>query len=209
MKTIIVTCLLLLVGVGANAQDHMTSLTYGMAYPTQDTRDLITNFSWRGFGLEGRRLIRQDGHLSVGLSFNWTVLNQKDTSTVVLTDAGENNDINGAITGTQRRYINAFPFMATAHFYFGDQDQPQFYIGTGAGVWYIIQTLEIGVYEFEEKNWHLGVAPEVGFIFPAGQSSLILNVKYNYVLPSGDSVSGQEFDFTYLGINVGFAYWAW
>ena len=42
-------------------------------------------------------------------------MNQKEHSTTQLTD------LSGAVTGTQFRYLNIWPLLANAHYYFGGQ----------------------------------------------------------------------------------------
>ena len=115
--------------------------------------------------------------------------------------------IPGAVTGVQKRYLNAFPMLITGYYYFSTAwRDPKIYLGGGIGAYYMLQNFDLGVNRLEASNWHFGAAPEVGLQFPAGNSQGIVNVKYNWVNESGEGIAGQERGYAYWGLNAGFAW---
>jgi len=206
MKKILLLLVSLLLVMNVFGQEMMSGLSYNMGMTTGDTRDFVQDYSWRGFGFEVRSF--RGDNFSVGGSFSWNIFDEK-TSEIIEIQNG-----NGALSGTQIRYINSFPLMLNAHYYFGNpSSRAQPYIGLNAGTYYITQRLEIGVYAFEENNWHFGLAPEIGLMFPTYSGSIFfINARYNYAFKAGQSVGGREgSDWQYWGFNVGvaFSYNAW
>ena len=117
--------------------------------------------------------------MSVGLYFGWNVF--AETTDTLISFSGFD------VSGVQYRYINAFPIMATAHYYFGRRRGIRPYLGGGLGTYHSKYRLEIGQVAFESNQWHLGVAPEVGVIIPVSWNArVMLNARYNYGLKSND-----------------------
>ncbi len=83
------------------------------------------------------------------------------------------------------------------------------YLGAGLGAYYVIQRFEIGVVALEEDNWHFGVAPEAGFLFPMGDALAIINTRFNYAFDAGEHIGGDLRDWMYWNVNVGYAYRTW
>jgi hypothetical protein len=203
MKYTFALILMLLLAVSTMAQEIFTGISYNMGTTIGDTRDFVEDYSWRGFGFEVRNF--QGENLSWGASFSWNIFDEK-TGEVIELD-------NGAVSGTQIRTFNAFPLMLNAHYYIGgDWGRPRPYIGVNVGTYYITQRLEIGIIQLEENNWHFGLAPEIGFVFPTYSGSIFfVNARYNYAFEAGGDVRGEGKAFQYLGFNVGvaFSYNAW
>ena len=201
IKSIMVFAVIIVV-VSSNAfalgDEKLTSMYWAIAAADGDLKEFIDQTSLRGFGLQGRWFVKSN--LSVGLVWEWQVFDQ-ETSDPINTTLGENN-INATISGKQFRYINSFPFLASAHLYLGRQGSTRLFVGGGAGAFYLIERLEIGLVALEEKNWRFGVVPEAGLLMPVGDiyghQSIILSGKYNYVI--GDDT---RFDLTWWEINVG------
>ena len=202
MKKIIFILFSLVLTMNVFGQEVMSGLTYNMGTTVGETRDFVEDYSWRGFGFEVRNF-RSD-NFSVGGSFSWNLFDQKTSEVIELE--------NGAASGTQIRYLNAFPLFLNAHYYFGDgSSQLRPYLGLNVGTYYMIQRLEIGIFALESDAWHFGMAPELGFMITGmSGSSFFANVRYNYAFEAGDYVGGGK-DWAYLGFNVGvaFSYNAW
>jgi opacity protein-like surface antigen len=189
MKILLTIAMVLVLSAPAFAQDWFWGLTWGAAFPGGETRDYITNESFRNFGLEGRKFTSP--HLSLGLSFNWSVFNEE-------TDA-ISQIRGGAVSGTQFRYINAFPLLATAHTYLGDDEGTQLYLGAGVGAYYVEQRTEIGLFAVTEDNWHFGVAPEAGLSFAMGwQARFLVMTRYNFVAET----DGREYQWWEVRIGI-------
>lgn len=197
MKTItkvaaLALTLSLLAGAEAKAQNWFWGAQYQTSLAMGDTKDFTNSFSWRNFGIEGRALLNREATMSAGLFFGWNVMNDETTDLI--------NFDNFDVSGYQFRYVNAFPILATAHYYLGRRGKPRAFIGAGAGTYYIENRLEIGTVAIVNKNWHLGLAPEVGFVLPFNrQAATYLSVKYNYAVKSG----GVTHSYMTFGIGIG------
>ena len=99
--------------------------------------------------------------------------------------------------------------MANMHYYFGKRRDVRFYVGANAGLYYILQRLDLGVWRIDSDNWHFGLAPEVGVLIPLadGQTQFFVNAKYNYAFDSGTGLGNKDDNYySYWGINFGFAF---
>jgi len=191
---VLLTAVLLVGAAGAaQAQTWFWGLTYGMSVPSGDTKDFVSKTSWRNVSLEGRRVDLM-GKKSVGLSFAWNVFNESGVKTSQLPG------VPGAVTGDQYRYINTFPMLANADYYFGQQGGTRPFVGVNLGVYYTEYRLEIGLAAVEDNAWLFGGAPEVGIIFPTGMTKAFLLARYNITTKSGDIPSQQ-----YFQLSIGLA----
>ncbi len=193
--------LVLLAGSAALAQDNITMVTYQPSVAQGDFSDFIKDASWIGWGLEGRRFTSPTSSFTFGFSFAWHVFDQKWTGTTEFDD--------GAITGTQRRWVNSLPFLLTTDYYFGRKNKIKPFIGIGAGAYYISQRLDVGVWTSEKTNWHFGVEGEAGFQFPLGDIEGIVAARYHYAFAAGESVFGDAAEYQYLTGIIGVAYTRW
>jgi len=177
----------------AVASDTYTILTYNMAQPLGELEDFTSDFSFRGWSFAYRNFIRD--RLSLGFCVSWQGFSQKESGTYTA----------GPITatGTQIRYVNSIPIMATGYVYTGDPGGFRLYGGLGAGTFYIQDRFDFGLYTFYEDHWHFGLVPEAGVMFPLGSSpwNLLGNVTYNYAFGTKNYRASS-----YVAFNVGFAF---
>lgn len=201
MKWLYSSILILIITASVSAQS-LGNMTYNMSFPTGNLSDFIDKTSFKGFGIEGRWF--QSKNLSLGLSFAWTVFDQRVSDPIQIVQDG----VSATVSGTQIRVVNSLPILATAHYYVGKRrDKFRFYFGTGVGMYYIKQRLEIGLVAFESDNWHFGVAPEVGVIINFSREfTMIVNTKYNYAFSAGEALGGGDNQIDYWGINIGFVW---
>ena len=90
--------------------------------------------------------------------------------------------------------------MVTAHYYFGNKEQLWFFAGAGVGTYYVIQRFDVGVFAFEEDNWHFGLYPELGVQIPLQQdSNLFVSGRYNLRFFGGSRSPGEAKDVVLLG----------
>lgn len=195
MRLLIISTALLLNCTIALAQDNFFSVTYGMGLATAETGDYISDYSWRGFNLEWKKMVTDN--VGVGFTTGWNVFND-------FVEKGTFVDGNTSYTANQYRYINAFPVMLNATYYL-DPDAAVIPFGSiGAGTYRILQRTEFGPILEEERNWHFGFYPEVGVIFPTyGSVDFFFSTRYNYAFKAGDA----RWDQSYLGFNIGISYW--
>ena len=191
---------------GAQAADKITTLHWDIGVPLGDMENYIDNVSYRGFGFDFRTFRDRSKSYTVGFSFAWQVFDKKTDELIHL----DQDQLSGDIKGTQRRYVNALPFMIAFDLYTSqDPRKTRFFIGLGAGAYYIIQRFEIGVASFEENNWHFGLMPEAGLQFPMGDVELLVQARYNYAFASGSTITGESIDWQYATVNFGFAWSRW
>ena len=165
-----------------------------IGFPVGETNDFLDKTSLRGFAIEGRGYVSD--RITVGGRGAWQTF-YKDYGFV--TDEGDNY----AISGFQRKYINAIPLTVNAHYYFG-YGMVLPYIGVGIGPYYIETRNYLGIYYVREKAWHFGVAPEIGVIVPFGSnSSTGLNValKYNYAAKTKETQAQS-----WVELDIGISY---
>ena len=178
------------------AQQWYGVATYQISFPAGDTKNFTDEISFRGFGLDFRYTVRQN--TTVGMAFGWNVFYQRTTKTAQL-----ETDNPGAITGTQDRYLNAFPIMANAHYYFGDRGGIRPYVGLNAGGYYMVQRFSIGIVSLQKDEWQWGIAPEAGVIIPMDRDwAVMVNGKYNYAF-TGKSPLGEDIKHSYASLNIG------
>ncbi len=171
-------------------QEWFWGLEYMVSGTTSDTKQFADDFSWRNFGIEGRNLLNEN--MSAGIYIAWNVF-ANVTDELIRFD-------NADVSGVQYRYVNAFPIMATAHYYFGRRRGIRPYVGLGAGTYYAENRLEIGLTAFTTNNWHLGVAPEAGVIIPVNfNARALLNARYNYGFEAG----GMKLSYWTIGVGIG------
>ena len=196
MRTILAVFLFLALFAGAvNADDAIGVVTYDVSVPLADMKDFIDKTSWRGFGLEGRWLVKPN--ITLGLAWHWNTFYMNSDELLEIE--------NGNVSGNQFRILYGSPLMATAFWYpRSPLDNPGFmpYLGLGAGAIWMKERLEIGIVAVEESSWHFGLTPELGFMVPVGYyTNFIAGARYNYAFKSGDSPEYQWFTF-----SVGFAW---
>ncbi len=185
-----------LAAADARAQEWYGAATWQISIPTGDTKDFVDATSFRGFGLDFRKVVAPS--TTAGFMAGWNVLYERRQGTYTYGDA--------TVTGTQDRTINSFPIMVNVHRYFGQKRGTRPYIGVNAGAMVVIQSFELGVYGVEEDNWDWGVAPEVGIVIPTQSGAgIVINARYNWSFTFQD-LQGDDKDLAYWGINIGFVW---
>lgn len=196
LKYISALALLLTISIpGFSQGGGIWNFQWVMGLPVGSTTDFISQFSVRGFGVEGRGYVTDK--LTIGGRAAWQTFYQNDGW---ITEEFED----ATIHGYKRAYINAIPLTVNGHYYFG-YGMVLPYIGVGIGAYYIETRDFMGIYYLQEKAWHFGVAPEIGVVVPFGSSNTGINlaVKYNYAAKTKDTreISWFEID---LGISYVF-----
>jgi hypothetical protein len=175
----------------AAQQDLFIGFSYGTALPTGDTEEFIGKTSFRGLAFDWRKAVQD--RLTAGFHVGWSVFNERTFRTASFQGID--------VTGTQFRYINAFPILGNMHYYFGRRGGMRPYVGGHIGAYIIEQRLEVGLYALEEHNWHFGLGPGGGVAVPLGGDVFgFLDVKYNYAFSSGNTIDHSWWSFN-LGIG--------
>lgn len=170
-KYILIALVIGLVHSTASAQMSVFKLDWNVGIPMGEMSDFIESESYRGFRIGGRGFIYD--YLSVGGEGGWQVYNDTWSGT-------QNIDGNIDVSGTQFRYMNMYPLLANIHFYLGEDGGVRPYLGTNAGVTFINQRTEIGLWAVSETSTHFSVAPEIGAFIPVGVAGAGLNIGGRY-----------------------------
>lgn len=203
MKIKYIIAVIAIVSCTSFAQELLTNVTWNIGIPVSKMNQYTTDVTYRGFTISGRRFL--DKYNSVGLSFGWNIFDEKSYTPINI--AGTNGS--GTISGTQVRSVNSFPMMVGLHHHFGKRDDMRAFIGLNTGVYYILQRLDIGVYRFDNDNWHFGLAPEAGLLIPFDEdkTAFYVGARYNYAFDSGTALGGSENNFySYYELNLGFSF---
>ena len=188
---LLITYLVLHFSPSSYGQGQLFNLSWNIGFPVSDLKDFLTDedYSLGGFGLDYRYFIEEN--ISVGGYFAWDFFN--GTSDEMLSFG------NTDITGQQRLFVNYFPFMVNSHYYLGVDDGIRPYFGVGLGAVRTLQRTSIGTFNIQNNNWHFGLYPELGVIFPVfDDKNVSLGAKYHTALETDDS-----FTYSYFSLNVG------
>jgi outer membrane protein W len=196
MKQKITVLFFLLLSVNLFAQDLLTGLTYSISVPTGETSDFISKTSFKGLSIDLRKFISHD--VSIGFLAGWSAF-EENTNQIIPTSIGD-------VSGEQDRLINAFPVMITTHYYFGEGTQFRPFVGIGVGAYYFYHQLEQAQEDLESFKWHLGVAPEAGFVYLLESVYAFVNVRYNYAFNAQNDITNKSTSQSFLTFNIGFAF---
>jgi outer membrane protein W len=170
----------------------MWNAQYSTVMGMGDTSDFAGGFSWRGATFDIERGVSDQA--SIGLTFGWHVLDEKNSGTSVFDQ--------GAITGTAFRYVNSAPILVTGNYFLGSRGSARPYLGVGAGTYWIENRTEAGIIAIENSNWHFGLMGEAGIAIPRpGGTSLTLSARYNWGMKTNET-ERQYWTFS-LGYSVG------
>jgi len=168
-------------------------LTWSMAGTTGSTKDYVSDYSFRGMGLEWRQM---KGRNSYGLSLGWNAMNQETLETTTFPQVD--------LTGFQFRYINAYSILLSGHTYLGTPGRPRPFLGLKTGTFYVNRRVDVGLWTISDNSWHLAVAPELGFVVPLkesyGSESFYTAFRYNYGFKAGDTPTQS-----WYSIDIGIA----
>jgi hypothetical protein len=169
--------------------------TWNWSYPDGDLKDFIDNDSWVGLTFEGRKFINEQTSASLG--FIWNEF-YENTDRIIQLE-------NGAISGDQYRDINAFPILLGFQRYFGESGRARPYLGLGAGAYYFDQLLDIGVFTYDETDWHFGIAPQAGILIPSRNrdTRFVVDFRYHYPFEGGQYLGGEPRSFSYWTLGLG------
>ena len=205
-------CLLgLMLSSDALAQKVLTTYTYNVGFPQSSTKDFVGDTSYRGFSIGGHWFSYNKPNLALTFTAGWNIFDERtdrliNVSLSDLSEAEVANDVEGAISGEQFRYVNTFPFTVGVEYYLGQEGKVQPYLGAAAGVYYTIQRLDIGVVSLQEDEFRFGFSPEAGVLIPVSYGAgLVLGARYDHAFNSGKALGGK-FDVSFLSAKFGVAY---
>ncbi len=191
MKKYIIALSVLFLALTINAQEVIWKMTYDMGIPFSSTKEFTNQVSWRGLSLDFDRFI--DDNLAVGMGFSWSTFVEKESDS----DYQRENIL---LHGTQVRYINNIPLTARISWY-QPIDMMELFGSIGVGTAWQETRREIGTWAFVGNYWQFALVPEVGLIFPVGQSYLTAKVRYVQAFKTSEAP-----DLSYMSVGVGVAW---
>ena len=191
MKSVFIFSILIFQLILPLHAQQIFGLTYDICVPILDTKEHVSNISFVGFGLDARQMMNEK--VSFGVTFHWNSFKDDRLEKV---DTGE-----GSFIAIDDRTLESFPILLSSHFYFfGEMDNFRPYIGTNVGTYFIIQRSNVDGIRRVYKNWHLGLAPDVGFMIKFMRDvHIMLTLRFNYAAPTGGSPAQ-----TYWSVLFGF-----
>jgi hypothetical protein len=191
MKKNIITLIVLFFALSLSAQDVIWKMTYDVAFPFSSTKEFADQVSWRGAALDVDRLVNDN--LAIGLGFSWSTFVEKESDSYY-----EGNNL--LLHGTQVRYINTVPLLARFSYY-KPLDVVDTYFTLGVGTTWQELRREIGTFAFTGSYWQFALAPEIGVLFPVGNTFMTAKVRYLHSFETSDAPA-----LSYLAIGLGFAW---
>jgi hypothetical protein len=181
-------------------RESMYIFNYEMSNAVGSFNDkFISETSWRGFGFEGRSMVRD--RISVGLGFDFNRFSQTHS---MLTQSAGNG---GTISGPVYRYADQFAMKALFHFYFsGGALRPYAGLGLG-GVWSYSysQVADLGI---ADDGFDFIASPELGLTFTlakgASSAGVNLAVRYNYTTADFQQVTDASSFAVILGLYTAY-----
>jgi hypothetical protein len=201
MKTrdLLLVLAMALVPAAASAQRNFGGLTYNFSFPAVDLERYVGENSWYGATLDLRRQMPSHPNITYGLSSGWYVFYNNVNELIEVP--------HGAISGEQYRNFNIIPILAGTQYSLGAEGGTRPYVGFNLGAYYARQELDIGLYAITETNWHFGVAPEAGVVFPAGHDGeFYFNARYHYLWEAGGYLGDQALTLAFFTLGIGFAW---
>lgn len=196
-KIYIILLVSLTFGMTNGLRAQILNLNYQTAIPLGDSRDYISNMSFRGAGIDYHHFLTD--RFAIGGQLSWNTYYKNPgyvTGNFML-----NND-KVTITGDQFRYLNVVNLMASGRYFFTNENAvicP--YAGMGIGTNWGETRLEVGHYVAQEKAWQFAVAPVIGCIIPVCDFfGFNIGAKYQYSAKARSLPALQHF-----GINIGFS----
>lgn len=174
-------------------------LSYDMSLPTGDLKDFADNDSWLGWTVDVRAF-GESNKISFGGMLGYYEFYQN-------TAVNQINFAQAAVSGQQYRHMFSLPIMLNAHYYGGSTYSARPFIGLNAGVTYMKQTMDLGIYTLTSDAWVLAAEPEIGVILPTSGRTMV-NIHARYHLPFGAdalySGGGSGASMSYVSIGLGF-----
>ena len=195
--------LTVLAAAPAAAQRTSVGASYDWSLPMGDLKTYSDNDSWLGFTMDIRTQGSSNKVTFGGLFGYYEFYNMlaSGSGTTVLP--------RGAVSGQQYHHVFSLPIMLNATYWTGSgaYGKPRLFLGLNAGVTYLKQTTDIGIYSTINDAWVVAAMPELGIALPTtGHTQMNLHVRYHIPFSSTSLYSGgtSGASMQYLAIGVGF-----
>ncbi len=174
----------------ALARNNVFGVSWNLSVPTGNTSDFLSDFSFRGMGVEYKTFINKN--VAYGVNVSWNVMAEEMDEPFQVDSF--------SVSGLRTHYVNSVPIYVSGCRYFGSQMGTRYFVGGHAGVAWLEQRMDLGLFSREESNWHAAFAPEIGIQLPYSAFLGSFSVRYNYMLKAGETEAQS-----YLEIRLGFS----
>jgi len=189
-----------IIATPASAQSKpIVGLSYDMSLPTGDLQTYTDNESWLGWTLDVRAF-GESNKISFGGMLGYYEFYQ-------MNPVAQTHFQQADVSGQQYHHMFSLPIMLNAHYYAGSTYGARPFIGLNAGVTYMKQTVDVGIWSLTSDAWVMSAAPEVGIYFPtSGRTMVNLHARYYVPFSSSSLYAGGSGDasMSYLSIGLGF-----
>ena len=187
----------------AAAQRTSVGMSYDWSSPMGDLNDFVNNDSWLGFTLDVRKPAGPDNRAAAGATFGYYEFYQMDgAATTTTINFGAT-----AVTGQKYRHVFAIPMMLNVTGYGGRSSGTRPYLGLNAGVTYVKQTVDIGIYTLTSDVVVVSAMPEIGVMLPTtGRTAMNIHLRYHISFGSDNlySSGGSGASMPFLSLGIGF-----
>jgi outer membrane protein W len=175
------------------AQVSTFGVNYVIGLPMGNTSDFIKDPSYRGASFEYTYI--PDDHFGIHFEGGWNYFSQK-------IEKGTYEYKTLAITGTQYRYVESVPLFIGINYFALPEAVVKPYVAFGAGMMYLEQRNDVGLYSIYSHSWQFGIKPELGVAMNLSDNVFLkLSAKY-YQSFKTDNLDAQA----YMGLNMGLAF---
>jgi len=173
-------------------------LNYEISAPVSGFKDFISDWSFRGFSLEGRYMITPK--LSLGGAFAGNRWQQTSNN---LTVDISNNNASGNVSGPVFRYTDDLSLKFLVHYYL-TEGKLQPYVGVGIGGGWFYSYAQVVDLALSHDSFDFIVSPEVGLLYElsSGSTSLAVNLCVRYTYTTADVVNGRANNISWLTLPV-------
>lgn len=167
------------------------AVSYPISFSSGDLNEFIGETSFRGIGMEFYKMVKPN--LGIGVETGWSVFYEKVAEKTY-------TEGTASLTGTQYRYANVVPILATGKFFKTGSGRATPYAGLGIGTLYVNRYTDLGLYRFTNETWQFCLRPEIGVAIntASGAPGVIVAAKY-FSGFSNDDLDGQS----YIGLHIG------
>lgn len=172
-------------------EGSLISINYAPALPLGNTASFVSNFTGRGVSLEYYFMKTKNSGFGIELGTNG------------FADKRVNETLNSgtvSITGTQFRALSVTSLLPSYIFVIGDNSKFKPYVAMGAGLVFLTQQADMGIFVQKETTTQIGFRPEVGAMLKVSDYvGIKISTRYAQTL-ANNSMDAQSI----LGFNLGF-----
>ncbi|HET9598978.1 MAG TPA: outer membrane beta-barrel protein [Anaeromyxobacteraceae bacterium] len=173
-------------------------LDYEISAPVGSFKNFISDWSFRGFSIEGRYMVTPK--ISIGGAFAGNRWQQTNSNLQV--DIS-NNNASGNISGPVFRYTDDLSLKLVAHYYL-TEGKLQPYVGVGVGGAWVYSYAQVVDLALSHDSFDFIVSPEIGLLYElaSGSTSLAVNLAVRYTYTTADLVNGRASNISWLTLPV-------